>query len=68
MTFIIEIQTNHAAFADRKSFELVRILRRLADQLDGTELSARDIPRLKRYGWPLWDVNGNLVGTVWESR
>lgn len=57
MKIKIEISMDNAAFEDDHG-ELARILRRLADRVDGT-------PRTEGDGEYLRDVNGNRVGH-WE--
>lgn len=56
MTITITISTDNAAFEDSPSWEVIRILRELADKLLMSNSS--NLPKL------LWlrDVNGNVVG------
>ena len=49
----ILIETDNAAFADGPEYEIARILRRLAEDIEAG-----------REPGVLMDVNGNLVGTV----
>lgn len=57
-TFQLKIETGNAAFEeDGKSQELARILRNLAERLEGGEMPDND-------GWNLRDLNGNTVGNV----
>ena len=51
----IEIKTDNAAFEDYTGSEVARILRELADNVDG---ESRITPQ------PLKDSNGNTVGKV----
>jgi len=50
--FVVEIETDNSAFDEgNRNFEVARILRKLADQIEeGTD------------GTPLRDINGNRVG------
>lgn len=63
---VINIRTNNAAFQDgNKAHELVRLLRELADKVE--RLDRAPLPRGHNRPaevWNLYDVNGNLVGTV----
>lgn len=55
----IHIRTTNAAFEGReKGRELARILRNLADKVEG-----RGQPE-RREVWTVMDINGNKVGTV----
>lgn len=56
MTAKIEIQMDSAAFTHEPGEELARILRKLADNLDGADITPADSNKLR-------DVNGNTVGT-----
>ena len=51
----ITIDTSNDAFADNPAPEVARILRDLAGDMDGRELTSGD-------GANLRDINGNLVG------
>lgn len=53
--YVIRIETDNAAFEGGRGTEIARILRKLADRVDGTD--ARDRVRLM-------DVNGNAVGAA----
>ncbi len=55
MKFKIEIECNNAAFGDLPGFEVARLLRGVADEVD-----ERDI--LPGETGPLRDYNGNRVG------
>jgi len=53
----ITIDMGNDAFCDTPGFELARILRGLADRLDGDDCS-------DGYSFVLSDINGNSVGTA----
>jgi hypothetical protein len=58
MKIKIDIDTSNAAFADENGgAEAARILRDLADRLEGSGVLARSDTKFLR------DVNGNTVGT-----
>jgi hypothetical protein len=62
--FTVTIETGNAVFEDYPGEELARILRGLADHVEGQQ--AERAPGAKRVG-PLRDVNGNTVGQWrWE--
>lgn len=50
--FTLEIKTGNAAFEDAKEIELVRILRKIADQVENGKLDGLAM-----------DFNGNRVGS-----
>lgn len=52
MKFKLEIECDNAAFGDEPAFEVARILRELAEQMERNGSMAH----------PLWDYNGNRVG------
>lgn len=52
----IKLSCDNAAFDPDKSVEVARILRDLADRMDGTTLD------LDKVSWILRDLNGNQVG------
>lgn len=52
--FSVEISTENAAFFPNWEDEVIRILRRLADDLEKNAIPDK-----------LRDINGNTVGTVW---
>jgi hypothetical protein len=58
MDFALSINMDNAAFADPyNGSEVARILRELADRIDGKELTMGE--------WrPLQDINGNRVGAA----
>jgi hypothetical protein len=56
MRFKLHIDTDNDAFSDESSTEIARILRDLADDLDGTGEIGED------YSEKLRDYNGNTVG------
>lgn len=49
----IEMSLDNAAFADDPAPEIARILRQLADKLEGRGIDDEIL---------LWDINGNRVG------
>jgi hypothetical protein len=49
--FIVKVKTD--AFGDRPEYEVARILRALANKLEGTG----------QFDWGLMDYNGNTVGS-----
>jgi hypothetical protein len=51
MDYIIRINADNAAFDDAPGFEVARILRRLADKVEGGQQAGF-----------LYDINGNTVG------
>lgn len=57
---IIEIETDNAAFEDAPSYEVARILRKLADTMESEQPLTRGgmLPNIVA----LRDVNGNPVG------
>lgn len=55
MKLEIEIQMDNAAFEDNSGSEAARILRKLADRIDGESCTHGDVT-------PLIDLNGNRVG------
>ena len=61
MTLKIEIVMDNAAFEPQSGTEAARILRELAERLDGENLRAKDLR-------PLRDVNGNRVGEARVTR
>lgn len=56
--YVVHIRTNNAAF-EEKGTELARILRSLADKIDGTDADSKI---------RLMDVNGNTVGAAGNDR
>lgn len=56
----IHIRTTNAAFEGRTAAECARILREIADKLDGATWS---VPK-RGTEYPLYDVNGKKVGKV----
>lgn len=61
--FSLKLDCENAAFADgRRRYEIARILRRLADQIENVPL-----PNNQRIDGRLFDVNGNSCGT-WEAK
>jgi len=60
MKLTIQIKMDNAAF-DPSGTEAARILRELADRLDGDNLRAKDLR-------PLRDINGNRVGEAKVTR
>lgn len=60
MKLKIEIVMDNAAF-EPSGTEAARILRELADRLDGDQLRAKDLR-------PLRDINGNRVGEAKVTR
>ena len=60
---LIEIQlyTNNAAFEDNQGTEAARILRKIADSMDGWQEIDNDLAH------PLHDYNGNRVGHIKTS-
>ena len=63
MRYTIHIETDSDAFALRKGVELARVLRELADKVEGFEL---DKPN-RGVIFPLFDVNGNRCGEHWHG-
>ena len=61
----IQIETVNAAFTDDKALETARILSELALNLNSARVY---IPLGKALAHSLFDVNGNIVGKIWESR
>lgn len=59
-TFIVSIGTDNSAFDDSPGIELARILRSLADCVDGADVAT--VVAFDAFG--LRDVNGNTVGSV----
>ncbi len=60
MRVTIKIDTENAAFEDCDGTETARILRDLADRIDGEPLGKRDCRFAK-------DINGNRVGQLKTS-
>lgn len=56
-TVSIILNTDNDAFYDNETLEVARILRALADRIEGEALSAIDEARLR-------DINGNTCGNV----
>jgi hypothetical protein len=56
MKTIIKVNMDNAAFTDEEGTELARILRKLADNIDGGGLDELSNKLLK-------DINGNTCGT-----
>lgn len=54
MGFRFEIQTGNAAFTDQPGFEIARLLRQAAENVEAGALSAQ-----------VADINGNTVGSWW---
>lgn len=61
MKLKITIDLDNAAFEPASGTEAARILRALAERLDGDNLRAKDLR-------PLRDLNGNRVGEAKVSR
>lgn len=59
-TFVVSIGTDNDAFANAPGIELARILRSLADCIDGADVAT--VIAYDAFG--LRDVNGNTVGSV----
>lgn len=60
MKFKLEIECDNAAFEPHPTYEIARILRRLADDIDGAPATALELA-----GWigpKLRDISGNQVG------
>lgn len=55
----IQFATNNAAFADDKWGEVGRTLERLASGFHSGDISADKSP--------IFDINGNRIGLIWES-
>ena len=54
--FTLQVQTRNAAFEDCQGAEVARILRALADSLEGCHVKVGSLSGILR------DVNGNRVG------
>lgn len=59
MELNININTENDAFAGQEGKELARILRAMAQKLDG-----EDFDNDMQYQWKLKDANGNTCGTA----
>lgn len=62
MKLKISITMDNAAFDPDNGTEAARILRRLADEIDGGNYPARSLVK------PLLDINGNQVGQAKVTR
>lgn len=54
--FKLHFETDNEAFTDEASSEVARILRDLADKIEG--------PAGRFYSAPVRDINGNRIGSV----
>lgn len=57
MRYFVEIYTDSAAFEDAPGAEISRILRELADRVDGYSFNN------PKTVFPIRDINGNRVGS-----
>lgn len=65
MRFTLSLDTNNAAFTDRRNEEVAAILRELAHAVEEAgRFEWRDAPQPQFQRWPLFDMNGNRVGTA----
>lgn len=55
--FKLEFETGNAAFDDMPEIEVARILRQIADRIEG--------PAGRFYDAPVRDINGNRIGSVY---
>jgi hypothetical protein len=62
----LKLDMENAAFSDDRSGEVARILRRLADRIEGEAAGVLATGKLA-VGGPLFDTNGNSCGS-WEAK
>lgn len=67
----IEIRTESDAFYANRNIGVAEVLEYLAGKLRREEYPTAGgpfPPKLKREAHPLFDVNGNSVGWIWEAK